>query len=841
MSTAASTLPARRRISATAAVPGWVRALGWVAGGKIALSATGVFSPAYAYPIPAGVFFLLAAGFGFAGGYLLVMGGRDRRTQPLGMFLLLVGSAFAKRLLWAGAATVDPLLVHVQQLPVEAFLPFFLWRFVGDFPRRPAWQPRLVRWMSSVSLGAGVALAAFALAQAVRAGDGAQARVDPPLLWFTVFGLMLPAFPHAMWRARGATADERRRVRIVLVGITLGFGPVLAAVLLSALPAFDALLGRPGGLRLVGMAVYPPLLSIPLTLLYAVLVHRALDLRAIVRRALQYATARYTFTALCAVPFVAVAATMVQRRAEPMAALWSGERGVALTAALGVGALGLLLRRSALAALDRRFFREQYDARLILGELVERVRLAGTPAELGQVLQQRLDAALHLRFVRLLVLHPAAGALVPVDAGGPPLPLAGRLARRIEQLGVPVEVSWGRRTPWLARLPRADQSWLADSDAHLLAPLNAADGSLLGALCLGGKRSELPFTSEDLLLISAVASSAGAWLEHHLAVRPGAWLAPDADAPDHALARECTACGAVADENDAGTPCPACGSPTRAAALPRVVNAKYQLTARIGAGGMGVVYRALDLSLHRAVAIKALPRVSPAAVFRLRDEARAMAAASHPGLAIIFAVESWGGRPMLVVEYLAGGTLDERLARGRCDPREAVDVVLALAPALERLHAAGILHGDIKPSNIGFAEEGAPRLLDFGLSRVLDDARGEEGGAETVGEAGWGTPLYLSPEVARGETPPDAAADLWALALVLYEAVAGRHPFAGGSAHRVLLSIYDGAVPDLRRFVPDAPAPLAELLAAALHSDRRARPATAAELHHRLRACRVAL
>jgi len=838
MSTAASTLPARRRLSATA--PGWVRALAWVAGGKVVLAATGVLSPAYDYPIPAGVFFLLATGFGSAGAYLLVMGGRDRRTQPLGMFLLLVGSAFAKRLLWAGAAAV-PLLVRVQQLPVEAFLAFFLWRFVGDFPRRPAWQPRLVRWMSAASLGAGVTLAALALVEAVRAGGGAQARVDPPLLWFTVFGLMLPAFPHAVWRARGASADERRRVRIMLVGITLGFGPVLAAVLLSALPAVDALLGRPDGLRLVGMAVYPPLLSIPLTLLYAVLVHRALDLRAIVRRALQYATARYTFTALCAVPFVAVAWTMVQRRAEPMTSLWSGERGVVLTAALALGALGLLLRRPALAALDRRFFREQYDARLILGELVERVRLAGTPAELGHVLRHRLDAALHLRFVRLLVLHPAAGALVPVDAGIPPLPLAGRLARRIEQQGAPVEVDWGRRASWLARLPRADQAWLADSDVHLLAPLNAVDGSLLGALCLGGKRSELPFTGEDLLLLSAVASSAGAWLEHHLVVRPGAWLAPDVGAPADALARECVACGAVEDGNDAEGPCPGCGSAMRSAALPRVVNAKYQLAARIGAGGMGVVYRALDLSLHRTVAIKALPRVSPAAVFRLRDEARAMAAASHPGLAIIFAVESWGGRPMLVVEHLEGGTLAERLARGRCDSREAVDVVLALAPALARLHAAGILHGDIKPSNIGFAEDGAPRLLDFGLARLLEDARGEDGGAETVSAAGWGTPLYLSPEVARGETPPDAAADLWALALVLYEAVAGRHPFAGGPAHRVLLSIYDGAVPDLRRLVPDAPAPLAELLAAALHFDRRARPPTAAELHHRLQACRAAL
>jgi serine/threonine-protein kinase len=111
-----------------------------------------------------------------------------------------------------------------------------------------------------------------------------------------------------------------------------------------------------------------------------------------------------------------------------------------------------------------------------------------------------------------------------------------------------------------------------------------------------------------------------------------------------------------------------------------------------------------------------------------------------------------------------------------------------------------------------------------------------------LGETGaWlGTPLYLSPEAAKGE-PPDVSVDLWALSLVLFEAVAGRHPFDGEPVHRVLLRVFDGVVPDIRRLASDVQLPLAEFLCDALHVDRRRRPATAVELRHRLQLLRAAL
>ena len=175
------------------------------------------------------------------------------------------------------------------------------------------------------------------------------------------------------------------------------------------------------------------------------------------------------------------------------------------------------------------------------------------------------------------------------------------------------------------------------------------------------------------------------------------------------------------------------------------------------------------LRLERDVAIKILTARSLGRLMGLKPEAWAMATVTHPAVAQIHGVESWRGRPFLVVEFLPGGTLEDRLRDRPIDPAEAVSVVARLAGALAALHEKGCLHGDIKPSNIGFTAEGSPKLLDFGLAHAVDDAA-------MVG----GTLPYLSPEVLAGRTAGEAD-DVWALSVVLYEMVLGRHPFAGGA------------------------------------------------------------
>ena len=150
-----------------------------------------------------------------------------------------------------------------------------------------------------------------------------------------------------------------------------------------------------------------------------------------------------------------------------------------------------------------------------------------------------------------------------------------------------------------------------------------------------------------------------------------------------------------------------------------------------------------------------------------------MTTVTHPAVAQIHGVESWRGRPFLVVEFLAGGTLEDRLRDGPLAPAQAVSVVARLADALAALHEKGYLHGDVKPSNIGFTSEGSPKLLDFGLAHAVDDAA-------MVG----GTLPYLSPEVLAGR-PAEEADDVCSLCVVLYEMVSARHPFAGGAPDAV--------------------------------------------------------
>ena len=154
-----------------------------------------------------------------------------------------------------------------------------------------------------------------------------------------------------------------------------------------------------------------------------------------------------------------------------------------------------------------------------------------------------------------------------------------------------------------------------------------------------------------------------------------------------------------------------------------------------------------------------------------------MAAVTHPNLAVIHGVETWRGMPFIVEEYLGGGTLTQRLAASRPAPLETIDLGLTLAGVLQYLHAGGVVHCDIKPSNIGFTQDGVVKVLDFGLARVSRDLRaasattmGADGTADASVDTGggvFGTPPYMSPEAARGE-PAAPSFDLWALAVVLY-------------------------------------------------------------------------
>jgi serine/threonine protein kinase len=288
--------------------------------------------------------------------------------------------------------------------------------------------------------------------------------------------------------------------------------------------------------------------------------------------------------------------------------------------------------------------------------------------------------------------------------------------------------------------------------------------------------------------------------------------------------------------------------------LPLIVAGKFRLTRRVGDGAMGVVYRGMDVQLSRPVAIKTLPRLNMPAAARLRREARVIASVSHPNLASIYGVESWRGMPMLVLELLSGGTLADRLHVGPMPSAEALQVGVSLAEALGAVHRAGILHRDVKPSNIGFTADGVPKLLDFGVSRLLDRAadgrpvdsadRREVRAAiastdddlrlsTTADGRVVGTLLYLSPEALNAERPTETF-DLWSLCIVLFEAIAGRHPLRAATIAELVTRITRCDVPDIRSFLPGADPSLAKFFQDAFSPRREDRPRSAADLRDQL-------
>jgi eukaryotic-like serine/threonine-protein kinase len=252
----------------------------------------------------------------------------------------------------------------------------------------------------------------------------------------------------------------------------------------------------------------------------------------------------------------------------------------------------------------------------------------------------------------------------------------------------------------------------------------------------------------------------------------------------------------------------------------------FRIGEPLASGGMGVVYEAEDTRLGRPVALKFLaPELvrDPVAKAWFLTEARAASALDHANLCTIHeAGESEDGLLFLAMPRYDGESLERRLTRGPLPVTEALDIVVQAARGLAKAHEHGIIHRDIKPGNLFLTRDGVVKILDFGIAKLT----GEVG--PTRRDALLGTPAYMAPEQTQGE-PVDARADVWSLGVVLYEMLAGRRPFVGGTGAAVIHAVLHETPEPLTRLRPEVPAKLDRIVSRMLAKDQGERPADAAE------------
>ena len=270
----------------------------------------------------------------------------------------------------------------------------------------------------------------------------------------------------------------------------------------------------------------------------------------------------------------------------------------------------------------------------------------------------------------------------------------------------------------------------------------------------------------------------------------------------------------------------------------------YRIEEKLGGGGMGVVYRALDLRLGRSIALKFLPPElvrDPQALERFQREARAASGLNHPNICTIHEIDQFDGQPFIVMELLEGQTL-KHMITGRALPgAQILEITIQIADALEAAHESGIVHRDLKPANIFLTKRAQAKVLDFGLAKLVPTPRQHaEGGVSdqptlsgiehlTSTGVALGTVAYMSPEQARGEEL-DRRSDLFSLGAVLYEMATGRLAFSGATTAVVFEAILNRAPLSATRSNPELIPDIGWITSKLLEKDRKLRYQSAAEL-----------
>ncbi len=634
-----------------------------------------------------------------------------------------------------------------------------------------------------------------------------------------------------LWIAYRKLADPnaKRRVRVLMAGTAISLTAAIPVVWYFNSYGY----GLSSWRTIVVVLIISATLACPLAFAYAILRHRVLDIQVIIRQGLQYALARGAVLGVVPVLGALLVLDLAVNRQEPLVRILQA-RGWVYAALGGVALVAYWRRRPWLESLDRRFFRERYNAQRLLREVADEIRGVGPLESAAPRVVARIESALHPEFVSLMLRQPDEPsyrllASAPAGQALPPFPAESKIVALARVLGKPVETLLAD-SGWLnRRLPPEEIDAVRRARIDLLVPVPSTPGGPDALLVLGIKRSEEPYTREDQELLEAIAASLG--------LRLGQAAAPVERSTGKF--EECPRCGACYDTGAAL--CAQESVRLTPVHMPRTLAGRYHLERRLGRGGMGAVYEATDSALERRVAVKVIreDRLGSAeAARRFRQEARTAAGFTHSNVVTVYdyGVEA-DTRAFLVMELLEGATLrDELRARRRLTPERAVEIFRSVCGAVDAAHRQQLIHRDLKPENIFLsrspdAKIETVKVLDFGIAKFLPSGE-EETETQTLVETGAGilvgTPGYLSPEQLLGERPA-VSWDLWALAVVAYEVLTGALPFLSSGVDKWRESVLAGSHTPLTEYLPHAPAAWDEFFDRMLSTDRSRRAHSADE------------
>jgi len=664
------------------------------------------------------------------------------------------------------------------------------------------------------------------------AGSDIYGRLGPLLLVIALVVL-------AVRFTRTSDRNPRRRVQLIFIALLPGVaGFVVSSIIDRSGAGYMAQeLGRCFNqlCTIASSAIYA----------YAVVRHRMYDVRVLVRRSIQYAFARGTLLFVMSLPLLGLALYLWTRRNDSLASLLTGTPAVYLLLIVPLVAV-IRYRKPVLDALDRQFFREQYDARHLLLQVVSMIRDGSDTSGVARAATGEIDRALHPKHLSLWRLDAEGREFVRELSLGhsppepPPLRGSGALPMLMTTDAEPLDINSRLTRGLLKRLPEEERQWLADADAHLVVPL-LFEQRLGGLLLLGERMSEEPYSREDRELLRTIAAQLALTFDYsRLKKTPPLVWTPAARTP-----------APVSDELWCCTVCGRCYDASyelceidqqrlvREHGVPRMIEDKYVITRMLGRGGMGSVYMATQTRLNRPVAIKVLLGhlvASTSMRNRFEREARIVARLRHPA---IVTIHDFGVLPSshayLVMEYLDGPTLRKTLQGGPLVLPAMLRLMGPVCDAVDSAHRAGVIHRDLKPENIVVVTEHdgepGPRVLDFGLAKMSGPLGEEEvtipQSDQTVGIVG--TLMYLAPEVLSGKEA-DARSDQYSLGLIVYELLAGRHPFAGLTDLASIVKAQTGEIPrPLHPAVPGVPPHVSDAVARALSKEGHERFANVAE------------